>query len=139
MTENNFDFLNNDLNTTEKHEAPVVEEAHVEPEVAPEPSVNENLVVIDQAAEEVTPDLAPNHENTIGSNAPKDVKPATKEDKKLSANTVAIHSTKNVSWEGVGEVKTGYNIVSKKEADMWLKRNHTRLATPEEVAKEFGL
>lgn len=52
--------------------------------------------------------------------------------------TVAIHSTRNVTWNGVGKVYIGYNIVSKSAADKWLTRDHTRLATPEEVAKEFG-
>ena len=53
--------------------------------------------------------------------------------------TVAIHSTRNVNWNGVGKVVTGYNIVTKAQADKWLTRNHVRLATPDEVAKEFGL
>lgn len=59
-------------------------------------------------------------------------KPVAKEE------TVAIHSTRNVTWQGVGKVYIGYNIVSKAAADQWLTRSHTRLATPEEVAKEFG-
>lgn len=58
--------------------------------------------------------------------------PASKQD------TVAIHSTKNVTWSEVGKVYRGYNIVSKAAAEKWLTRNHTRIATPEEVAKEFG-
>ncbi len=52
--------------------------------------------------------------------------------------TVAIHSTKNVSWPGVGKVLKGYNIVTKGNSKKWLERNHIRIATPEEVAKEFG-
>lgn len=52
--------------------------------------------------------------------------------------TVAIHSTKNVVWEGVGKVEKGYNIVKKAEADKWLTRDHVRLATPEEIAREYG-
>lgn len=59
------------------------------------------------------------------------VKP--KEDK------VAIYSSKNVSWSGVGKLNKGYNIVTKAASEKWLTRNHTRLATPQEVAKEFGL
>jgi hypothetical protein len=66
--------------------------------------------------------------------APK--KPTTNKTEKKE--TVAIHSTKNVTWDGVGKVYTGYNIVEKKAADKWLTRSHVRLATPEEVAKEFG-
>lgn len=52
---------------------------------------------------------------------------------------VAIYSSRNVSWQGVGKVSKGYNIMTKDKADKWLTRDHTRLATPEEVAKEYGL
>jgi hypothetical protein len=51
---------------------------------------------------------------------------------------VAVYSTKNVTWPNVGKVYRGYNIVTKEQADKWLTRGHVRLATPEEVAKEFG-
>ena len=51
---------------------------------------------------------------------------------------LAIHSTKNVSWPGVGKVQKGYNIVTKEQAEKWLSRSHVRAATPEEVAQEFG-
>ena len=62
----------------------------------------------------------------------KSSKPATKKD------TVALYSTKNVTWSEVGKVYRGYNIVDKSAADKWLTRSHIRVATPEEVAKEFG-
>lgn len=59
--------------------------------------------------------------------------------KKTKSETVAIHSTKNVSWPEIGKVLRGYNIVEKEIADKWLTRKHIRLATPEEVAREFGV
>jgi len=62
----------------------------------------------------------------------------TKQPAKAVKETVALHSTKNVVWEGVGKVEKGYNIVKKSEADRWLTRDHIRLATPEEVAREYG-
>ena len=52
--------------------------------------------------------------------------------------TVALHSTKNVVWEGVGKIARGYNILPKAAADKWLTRSHVREATPEEVAREYG-
>jgi hypothetical protein len=52
--------------------------------------------------------------------------------------TVALFSTKNVTWPGVGKVYRGYNIVEKNAATQWLTRSHIKPATPEEVAKEFG-
>jgi hypothetical protein len=77
-------------------------------------------------------------EDIIGSNIPKDEVKATETKPAERKFTVAIHSTKNVIWEGVGKVEKGYNIVKKAEADKWLTRNHVRLATPEEVAREYG-
>lgn len=55
--------------------------------------------------------------------------------------TVAVYSSKNVSWDGVGKIKRGYNILPKDVADKWIttRSHHARLATPEEVAKEFGV
>ena len=66
-----------------------------------------------------------------------EVKPVVKKAEKKE-DTVAIHSSKNVTWSGVGKVYIGYNIVSKEASEKWLTRDHTRLATPEEVAQEFG-
>jgi len=53
--------------------------------------------------------------------------------------TVAIYSERNVSWQDVGKVSTGYNIVSQRASEKWLTRGYIRLATPEEVAREFGV
>jgi hypothetical protein len=71
---------------------------------------------------------------TIKENAEPIIKPEHEVEK------VAIFSTKNVHWDGVGSVKRGYNILPKSIAEKWLstRSSHTRLATPEEVAKEFG-
>jgi hypothetical protein len=67
-----------------------------------------------------------------------DKKPAKSDSIKKDSEKVAIHSTKNVTWSEVGKVYRGYNIVTKEQADKWLTRDHTRIATPEEVAKEFN-
>lgn len=64
-------------------------------------------------------------------------KPAAKK-AAVKEDTVAIHSTRNVTWSGVGKVYSGYNIVTKDQADKWLTRSHVRLATPQEVAQGFG-
>ena len=132
-------------------ETPVVAEA-VEA-IAEEPKAEE--VKVDAPAEEptaiTTSDFARSSEDTkqalgsvadgiIGvSKAPATpAKPKKAAAKPKKTDTVAIHSTRNVTWNGVGKVYIGYNIVDKDAADKWLSRNHTRLATPEEVAKEFG-
>ena len=71
---------------------------------------------------------------TAAKSAPRK-KSAKPEEKK---ETVAIFSTKNVTWPEVGKVYRGYNIVEKDAAEKWLTRSHIRSASPEEVAKEFG-
>jgi len=52
---------------------------------------------------------------------------------------VAIHSTKNIYWSGVGKILKGYNIVERHNAEKWLTKPGIRIAQPEEVAKEYGL
>jgi hypothetical protein len=59
--------------------------------------------------------------------------------KEKKEKTVAIHSTRNVTWNGVGKVYRGYNIVDEETAEKWLTREHIRIATPAEVAAEYGL
>ena len=73
--------------------------------------------------------------STIVTKTPEKKVSSKKTEKK---DTVAVHSTRNVTWSGVGKVYTGYNIVSKEASLKWLERDHIRLATPEEVAAEFG-
>lgn len=73
-------------------------------------------------------------------------KVADKESKnaKLAKNSnkpsdkVAIFSTRSVSWDTVGSIKKGYNIVSPEASEKWLKRSHVRIATAEEIAREYG-
>ena len=54
-----------------------------------------------------------------------------------SDDKVAVFSTRNVYWDGVGTINRGYNIMTQARADKWLTRDHVRLAAPEEVAKEY--
>lgn len=56
----------------------------------------------------------------------------------VKVEKVAVYSSKNVTWNEVGKVYKGYNLVTPEQAEKWLTRSHIRSATPEEVAKEFG-
>ena len=124
------------------YEAPVVEET-VEEHIEETPVVEEPA----QAVVETPAYEAPEEVQALGSVADGVIgattavkaaprkKSAKPEEKK---ETVAIHSTKNVTWSEVGKVYRGYNIVDKDAAEKWLTRSHIRTATPEEVAKEFG-
>ena len=139
------------------NENPIVEEAVYEAPVFEAPVVEEPVVeyivetpVVEEAAQAVVEAPAyhaPEEVQALGSvadgvigatTAP--VAPARKKNSKSQEKkeTVAIHSTKNVTWSEVGKVYRGYNIVEKDAADKWLTRSHIRMATPEEVAKEFG-
>jgi hypothetical protein len=86
--------------------------------------------------------VATGKNGTIGSGKveKQDKKSAEKKSSaKPESNKVAVHSTRNVDWSGVGRVSKGYNIVTPEEAEKWSTRSHIRIATPEEVAGEFGL
>jgi hypothetical protein len=124
-------------------ETPVVEETVAEPIV--EAPVVEEAPQVDaieapayQAPEEVQA-LGSVEEGVIGATtAPKAPERKKKEKAAEVKETVALFSTKNVTWSEVGKVYRGYNIVEKDAAEKWLTRSHIRIATPEEVAKEFG-
>jgi len=66
--------------------------------------------------------------------SPKNKAPETEEPAKT-----AVFSDKNILVEGLGKINKGYNIFPKDVAKSWLKRNYVRLATPEEVAEEYGV
>lgn len=81
--------------------------------------------------------LRPNNNGVIASgraDMSKQEKPAAP---KKEIKKVAIFSTRNVSWPGVGEVGKGYNFVTPEAAIKWLTRDHIREATPKEVADNF--
>lgn len=127
---------------TPVYEAPVVEEP-VEEHIAETPVVEEaaQAVVeapVYQAPEEVQA-LGSVADGVIGATTAVKAAPRKKSAKpEEKKETVALYSTKNVTWSEVGKVYRGYNIVDKDAAEKWLTRSHIRTATPEEVAKEFG-
>ena len=114
-------------------EAVVAEATKIE-----EASVSEDAITLPEVKAE-QPKLAPLNDGVLGS------KPAVKVEKKkdtkpkVEGETVALYSKRNISWTYVGELVKGYNIVPASKVENWLTRDGVRLATPEEVAKEFGL
>ena len=80
--------------------------------------------------------VASNEENVIGSSSA-DKKEISNPKAAKEKEKVAVYSTKNVNWSGVGQVSKGYNIVTKQAAEKWATRGHIRIATPEEVAGEY--
>jgi hypothetical protein len=57
---------------------------------------------------------------------------------KKAVEKVAVHSTKNLFKYGLGELKIGYNIVTKEASDFWVTHQAVRMVTPEEVAQAYG-
>jgi hypothetical protein len=67
--------------------------------------------------------------------------PPIKSEKKtpeITNEKVAVHSSKNLSWQGVGKLSPGYNILTKEIAEKWLTNKYVREAAPEEVATYYG-
>jgi hypothetical protein len=130
-------------------EAPVAEEPVVE---APSFEYHAEAAVVEDKPETVDAIQAPAYkapeevqalgavaEGVIGATTARKTSEKKKQVKAPEKKeTVALYSTKNVTWSEVGKVYRGYNIVSKDASEKWLTRSHIRVATPEEVAKEFG-
>jgi hypothetical protein len=51
---------------------------------------------------------------------------------------VAVYSERNLNWVGVGELKIGYNIVTKEHADKWISNRSVREASPEELKGAYS-
>jgi len=89
------------------------------------------------------------YEEAVAENLEKeDLKVEAKEEPKLETKkaakpkddgTVALFAAGNISQAKWGELSKGYNIVNKEAADFWLAHRTVRLATPEEVAKHYGV
>jgi hypothetical protein len=96
-----------------------------------------DVISSDKMATSPNLSVTSNEENVIGS-ASAEKKETAKPKVSEPKDTIAIYSTRNVNWSGVGQVFKGYNIVTKQAADKWVTRDHIRVATPEEVARDFG-
>jgi hypothetical protein len=96
-----------------------------------------DVISSDKMATSPNLSVTSNEENVIGS-ASAEKKETAKPKVSEPKDTIAIYSTRNVNWSGVGQVFKGYNIVTKQAADKWTTRDHIRIATPEEVARDFG-
>lgn len=55
----------------------------------------------------------------------------------MTENKVAIYTSRNLFKNGLGEIKVGYNIVTKEASDFWVTNKAVRIATPEEVAQAY--
>jgi len=63
-------------------------------------------------------------------------KEEVKEEKVL--NKMAVHSTRNIHWAGLGNLKIGYNVISLKQAEVMLTHKAVRSVTTEELVSYYG-
>lgn len=61
-----------------------------------------------------------------------------KEEESDKNEPVAVYSMKPLFWNGLGELKKGYNIVTKEASEKWTTHKAVRIATPSEVASYYG-
>lgn len=86
-----------------------------------------------------TTSAATNDNGVLVSPQPERVKTTPKPENPINDGKIAVHSTKNLSWTGVGKLDKGYNFITKEAAEKWLAHSAVREATPEEVATHFGV
>ena len=66
------------------------------------------------------------------------IKTWTPKEEDTSKDPVAVYSQKSLFWNGLGELKKGYNIVTKEASEKWTTHKAVRIATPSEVAAYYG-
>ena len=74
----------------------------------------------------------------IASFHPNDSKTETGREEKREPEKVALYSTRNIHWNGLGALTVGYNIVSKEASEKMVTHKSVRIASPEEVASYYG-
>jgi hypothetical protein len=114
----------------------------VKPEEEPAPEADANVILAEEPVEEL-PAITHVENGVIGTGTVKKKSTAKKTEPKVEGedpgNTLAVYSLKNLHWPGVGSLLRGYSVIPAKTAEKWVSRNkNVRLATPEEVAEEFG-
>lgn len=118
-------------------EEPVIEEAPVEKAPVKEPVI---ITTPSYSGSEEVQALGTVADGVIGATKkPRAKKAPAVKTQTVEEEKVAIYADKNYYWGPAGKIYRGYNIVSKAKADLWLTKTGVRLATPEEVAKEFGV
>lgn len=115
------------------------EDAIAEQTAKIEEAVAEEGAIIVPEAEKTQPALAPIENGVMGTAVIEKTEKKKSAKPKVEGETVAVYSKRNISWTYVGELTKGYNIVPASKLDMWLTREGVRVATPDEVAKGFGL
>jgi hypothetical protein len=135
----NVDGVNPNDDTTTVNELDLDDNLEVN-EVPEKPVVVEEQTILSPKPEEEAPSLVPVSDGVIGAGTVKKSAPKPKKvaENKSGPGTVALFAARNISWNGVGKLVKGYNLVSSTEADKWLTLDAVRLVDPEEVRTNLG-
>ena len=68
---------------------------------------------------------------------PEQVKMKEKRERPDNEEKVAVFSSRNLFWNGVGELNQGYTILPKEVSEKWLSHKAVRIASPQEVARHY--
>jgi hypothetical protein len=119
---------------------PVEEEVVAEVEEAPAVIEEEPVVVVAPEPEDEAPAIVPVENGVIGAGKTKKKRPEPKKPEPVEekSSTVALLSSRNLVWQGLGKLVKGYNIVSADAAEKWLTLDAVRVATPEEIKTTLG-
>lgn len=101
-----------------------------------EKNVEDDVISSPEPVADGKPSITYNKDGIMSSGT-KEEKPKTKSVSAKKEKTVALYSTRNVNWVGVGKLKKGYNIVLEAESKKWLQRDHVRLVDPTEMKREL--
>jgi len=66
-------------------------------------------------------------------------KPRKVTPKPVESDKALVYSTGNITFPGVGELKFGFNVVSKTAAAKWVTLKKVREATVDEVKEFYGV
>lgn len=126
---------------------PVVDEAPAESAAVADVETSEAAVSIEEPAvvkspepAEEEPALVPVEDGVIGAGKVKKKAAATKakQPEAEKTETVALFSSRNLVWQGIGKLVKGYNLVGKDAAEKWLTLDSVREVKPEEVKANLG-
>ena len=98
-----------------------------------------SVVTANTESPNLKPTVQQNSDGVIGSATSKEMPKVTKKESPVSNGKVAVFSERNLSWNGVGKLNSGYNFVGKEDAQKWIRQRGVRLATPEEVSAHCGV
>lgn len=100
--------------------------------------LEENTIKAPEPTQEA-PSLVSVADGVIGTGKVKKEAPKPKlASKEGTVSTVALFASRNISWNGLGKLVKGYNLVPAEAAKQWLTLDSVKAVTPEEIKTNLG-